>query len=633
MPQPGLRAAWRLRAGGLKNFESRLGLPRVLWDPPQGMAPQPPAREPHFPAPLDTQEPKGLQRFLYWLAGADWATLRLCPAGERERVAVLGSTILVPTVMAFLGMFFFAKSRSADPSFFAVLAVSVLWAFVIMNTDRTLIALYRPFQPFWRRAVQVVFRLGLAGVVSLVISFPFCLDQYRPAIRHRFQTELQEPLNRLRQAEAAGGKVLRERLAAIRDTSEADRRKLEADYAKLKEGLVAQLEPLEKAQLNPELYADEKMEGERRRVTAADFVAPASGATLNIISRNDALKEAVERVSKQLEEQQAMHRRLVEAIAREELGLPNEFYPEPKKAGEGPRLKDMRVRDAKVASDIQRLERALSTSAADLAAGEEAVAKARLVDRNAYLDSLNAKREAFVEEARERDKIRRDRLNQLNAQIASAEAEQVRNMRKFESHTQALEEEHARARQRHDDTFLPPIARLEQKIDGIFDPMEETIGLYKVIFLPPPDLPEDAKLQYRWAAGLFQFLVVFGTLFLLDLIPIVVKLLSRAGPYDVLVEHSEFIANLNWVTFRGHFEKYGSNWPGPAAVDPGAATSLLRPYYSPPPPPPLAPAPASETESAPGAAASESRLPERSGLSVDKRSGHSGEAIPADSAA
>ncbi|MEY5024767.1 MAG: hypothetical protein RLZZ244_295 [Verrucomicrobiota bacterium] len=542
-----------------------------------------PPREPSLPDPCNQPLPNRWQRFLYWLAGADWETLQLCPAGERERVAVLGSTVLVPTVMAFLGMFFFAKSRSADPSFFAVLVVSLLWAFVILNTDRTLIALYRPFQPFWRRAVQVAFRLGLAGVVSLVISFPFCLDQYRPAIRHRFQTELQGTLNQLRQTESAGSKVLRERLESIRESSETERRKLEADYAKLREGLVAQLEAQERTQLNPELYADEKMEEERRRVTAADFVAPASGTTLNGIARNDALKEAVERMSKQLEEQQSMHRRLVEAIAREELGLPNEFYPEPKKPGEGPRLKDMRLRDAKVASDIRRLEAGLHSTMADLAAGEEAVAKAHLTDRNAYLDSLTAKRNSYVEEARERDNLRRERLKKLNTQIADAAEEHVQIMRKFQAHTQAVEEEHARAKQRHDETYLPPITRLEQKISGIFDPMEETIGLYKVIFTPPPDMPADAKLPYRWAAGLFQFLVVFGTLFLLDLIPIVVKLLSRAGPYDVLVEHSEFIANINLHAFREHFQKHGTRWPGPASPDPASASGLLRPYYAPPP--------------------------------------------------
>jgi len=89
----------------------------------------------------------------------------------------------------------------------------------------------------------------------------------------------------------------------------------------------------------------------------------------------------------------------------------------------------------------------------------------------------------------------------------------------------------------------------------------------------------------------FQFFVVFGTLFLLDLIPIVVKLLSRAGPYDVLVEHAEFVANLNWSAFEGHFRKHGSAWPGDAdgqkqlygAWNPAGAEVLLRPHYAAPP--------------------------------------------------
>ncbi|RFC46367.1 MAG: protein of unknown function (DUF4407) [Verrucomicrobia bacterium] len=491
--------------------------------------------------PLDGGKPEfpnRLQNFLYWLAGAHWETLRLCPAAERERVAVLGSTVLVPTVMAFLGMFFFARSRFAEPPFFSVLFVSLLWAFVILNTDRTLIALYRPFQPLWRRTIQVLFRLGLASVVSLAIAFPFCLDQYRPAIRFRFQSELQDKLNDLRNTEAKGRSELREQLTKLRESSETDRRKLDGDSAKLRDGLAAQLPALESAQLNPELFADQKIEQERQRVTAVDFVAPASGATLNIITQIDVHKETIERLGKQLEEQQSMHRRLVEAIAREELGQSNEFYPEAKKPGEGPRLKDMKLRDLKVSLELRRLEAAVQGGSADLAAAEAALARARLTDRNAYLDSLNAKRTAFLEEARERDKLRRDRLGQINSQIEQAEADHIQQLRKLENHTLTREEDYARAQQRHDDTFLPHIRRLEGKINGIFDPMEETIGLYKVIFLPPPDMAEDAKLQYRWVAGVFQFFVVFGTLFLLDLIPIIVKLLSRAGPYDILVEHS-----------------------------------------------------------------------------------------------
>lgn len=549
----------------------------------------PPIPDPSCPAlgvPSGASEaPNRLQNFLYWLAGAHWETLRLCPAAERERVAVLGSSVLVPTVMAFLGMFFFARSRFAEPPFFSVLFVSLLWAFVILNTDRTLIALYRPFQPLWRRMIQVLFRLGLASVVSLAIAFPFCLDQYRPAIRFRYQTELQDKLNDLRNTEAKGRSELREQLTKLRETSEIDRRKLHADSVKLRDSLAGQLPALEAAQLNPEIFADQKMEAERQRVTATDFVAPASGATLNIIAQIDVHKETSERLGKLLEEQQSMHRRLVEATAREELGQSNEFYPEAKKPGEGPRLKDMKSRNLRVETEMRRLEIARQTAGVDLAASEAALARARLTDRNAYLDSINAKRTAFLEEAKERDKIRRDRLVQVNAQIEQTEAEHAQQLRKLDNHTLTQEEDYARAQQRHDDTFLPHIKRLESKINGIFDPMEETIGLYKVIFLPPPDMPEDAKLQYRWLAGVFQFFVVFGTLFLLDLIPIIVKLLSRPGPYDILVEHSEFVANLNWVAFERHFQKHGSAWPGEDLASPASVEVLLRPHYAAPPPP------------------------------------------------
>ena len=142
-------------------------------------------------------------RPLYWLAGARWETLQHCPATERERVAVLGSTVLIPTIMSFLGMIFYAKSRFSEPPWLAVLGIALAWAFVILNTDRVLLATYRPFQPWWRKVMQVVFRFALSGVVSVSIAFPFCLDQYRPAITHRIQTEIQGRLNGLREKEAA----------------------------------------------------------------------------------------------------------------------------------------------------------------------------------------------------------------------------------------------------------------------------------------------------------------------------------------------------------------------------------------------------------------------------------------------
>src|SRR5205814_205383 len=119
--------------------------------------------------------------------------------------------------------------------------------FVIMNTDRILLATYRPFQPWWRRFMQVVFRFTLAGVVSVAIAFPFCLDQYRSAITHRIQTEIQGKLNNLREEEAAKRKELSAALQKIRDDEAAARKQLIADYTTKRDALMAQLPELQKA--------------------------------------------------------------------------------------------------------------------------------------------------------------------------------------------------------------------------------------------------------------------------------------------------------------------------------------------------------------------------------------------------
>ena len=523
--------------------------------------------------------PPRWQRFLLWLAGARWEILQKCPASEQERLAILGSTVLVPTVMSFLGMFFFAKSGFENPPFLAVLAVSLLWAFVIMTTDRILITLYRPFQSLWKRATQATFRLLLASLISLAIAFPFCLDQYRPAIRFLYQTELQGKLNELRNKEAKGRAELRDNLARIRDSSEADRRKMDASYAASRESLNSQLATLERAQINPEIYADERMEAERVRASAPEFIAPASGSTLNIIAKWEASKQNLQNFQAKREKEEAMHSRLVEAIAREELGMPNEFYPEAKKPGSGPRLSELKLRDARIVKEIDQLDSSILANGSEIASLENSLSSARLSDRNFYLDGLNSKRASFVEEADERERVRRSKIDQLNSKISELDANHLQQKAKLAGHVGALEEGQARSQQRHDDTFLPPIQRLEQKIQGKFDPMEETIGLYKVIFVPPPEMDGDDALKYRWAAALFQFLVIFGTLFFLDLIPIVVKMLSRPGPYDVLLEYSEFTANANWADFKRNFENTGSGWNSKPASSRKMPDDLLRPHY------------------------------------------------------
>jgi hypothetical protein len=530
---------------------------------------------------LDTDPPSRGDRWmrpLYWLAGARWEALQHCPATERERVAVLGSTVLIPTIMSFLGMIFYAKSRFADPPWGSVIAISLAWAFVIMNTDRILLATYRPFQPFWRRAMQVAFRFGLAGVVSVAIAFPFCLDQYRPAITHRIQTELQGRLNDLRAEEM----TKRVELRAARDRINADdaaaRAKIVADFTAAREALSAQLPELQKAILNPETYADERMVEERLKASAPDFVAPASGATREVLAQIEALKESLTKTQAELKEKQDLHRRLVEAIAREALGEPNEFYPEKKQAGAGPRLKDMQARDRGVVAEIKALENVERTQQSGLVSGDRDLANARLADRNAWLDGLVTKRDAFVEEGREKERIRKENLAKVEAQIAALEADHPKQLEKLAEQTAAQLADHLAAFKQHEDRYLPHIARLERKMIGVLDPMEETLGLYRVIFLAPPDADEQERAEqgYKWIAGLFQFAVVFGTLFVLDLVPIMAKIFSRPGPYDVLVEHPEFIATENLRAFHGKYGEHAREWADTGMAANPEARQLTR---------------------------------------------------------
>lgn len=501
-------------------------------------------------------------RPFYWLAGARWETLRHCPPSERERIAVIGSTVLIPTVMSFLGMIFYAKSRFAEPPWLAVVAIAMAWAFVIMNTDRILLATYRPFQPWWRRCMQVIFRFGLSAVISVAIGFPFCLDQYRPAIKYRMQTELQGKLNTIREEESLKRVELAAELQKIREDETAARKQIVATYTTQRDALAAQLPALETAALNPEEEADKRTEEERVKAADPDFVAPASGETRNVLAAIEAQKETRTKTKAELEEKQDLHGRLVEAIARETAGLPNEFYPEPKKSGVGPRTKDMKERDKEVSADIKRLKAALDAQQDALISSDKQLAAARLADRNAFIDGLVGKREAFIEEAKEKERLRKERLAKLNAEIEAVEAEYPQRLARLAEQTATLETAHTSNAKRHDERYLPQIQRIERKMNGVLDPMEETIGLYRVIFVPAPDADpvEVGEKDQKWIAGLFQFLVIFGTLFILDLVPIMTKIFSRAGPYDVLVEHPEFIANANLRVLFAEYGKRAADW-------------------------------------------------------------------------
>jgi hypothetical protein len=139
---------------------------------------------------------------------------------------------------------------------------------------------------------------------------------------------------------------------------------------------------------------------------------------------------------------------------------------------------------------------------------------------------------------------RKARIDKMNQAIAKAENEQAERMAS------------------HKLRFDPVLKSYYAKAEGSFDPMEETIGLFKVIFVPEADGEgvEPIVQRYKWMAALFQFSIVFGVLFLLDLIAILSKVMSRPGPYDVLVEFPELVAGQNLAALKEEYPRYAASW-------------------------------------------------------------------------
>ena len=449
------------------------------------------------------QRRTGLQRLrllLYWLAGARWSTLAHVPESERERVAVLGSSVLIPTLLAFFGMYLYAASRFHEPRPVVSCLIALVWAFLVMNVDRILLATYRPFQTPLRKAVQVIFRIGLAAVVSLAITFPFCLHQYRGAIAERLQSEY------------------RGKLDEVQNKERQERESFEAADAARVEGLRAKLAQDQAAgPADPRLYAeilakhDSHQQVDTKRAQQQELDQEITGALAK-------WKEASARVAE-----------LDQHVRQEERGVLPQELGGTGKPGRAAKYSEL-LRDLDLARQAEQTARQ----------GYNQLLKRTLPDNGpasqAAGNALEGERQAaFLREAQ----LRKERIDALAQEVRKAEADQAQHLA---DHTL-----------RHQ----PVIKNYQAKASGIFDPMEETIGLFKVIFVPQAEEEKNDLVvgQYKWIAALFQFSIVFATLFLLDLIAILSKVMSRPGPYDVLVEFPEFAARCNLEAMKAQYRQ------------------------------------------------------------------------------
>lgn len=447
-----------------------------------------------------------LLSLLYWLAGARRTTLAHLPETERERIAVLGSSVLIPTLLAFFGMYLYASSRFQTSRPIVTLFVAIAWAFVIMNVDRILMATYRPFQPWYRKGVQVCFRIGLAGVISVAIAFPFCLAQYQGAIQERLQGEYRKRLDDLQIKERAEREMIETRDAAL---------------FKDLQGKLAQERAV--GPVAPKLYAEELAKQDVRQQDDGER------------TRRQQLEQQVATALKEWKQASGRIREVEQDLKNEARGKLSSDRGGTGKPGQGAKFKEL-------SRDVEMLSKAEQTARQryEQILKQVAVVKPTEPGTGALSALDEGKRAYFITEAEER----KARIEKLGQAIRKAEADQV---------------EHQDS---HKLRFDATIKSYRTKSEGHFDPMEETIGLFKVIFVPESDSngTDQVVQQYKWMAALFQFSIVFGTLFILDLIAILSKVMSRPGPYDVLVEFPEIVSCQNLEAFKKEYPRYADAW-------------------------------------------------------------------------
>ncbi len=443
---------------------------------------------------------QGLRSFLYWLAGARWSTLAHVPESERERIAVLGSSVLIPTLLAFFGMYLYAASRFSQPRPIVTLIIALFWAFIIMNVDRILLATYRPFQSQLRKTLQVFFRVGLAAVISVAITFPFCLHQYRGAISERLQSEYRTKLD---------GAQARER---------NDRSLFAAADAALIEDLRKKLEQEQATgPADPQLFAE----------------ILAKKDSLLLVDGDKSRKEALEQeIGTALAKWKGASARLAELdrhLRQEERGTLTPELGGTGKPGRAAKYGEL-LRDLELAKQTEQVARQNYNQLL-----RQAIPASQAGNATVSTPAESSRQAAFVREA----ELRKARIDALQQSV---------------KHAEDLQSQHLAD---HNLRHQPVIKNYQARASGIFDPMEETIGLFKVIFIPQASEEEADQVagRYKWIAALFQFSIVFATLFFLDLIAILSKVMSRPGPYDVLVDFPEFVSSRNLQLFKQHYQQ------------------------------------------------------------------------------
>ncbi len=462
-------------------------------------------------------------RVFYWLSGASEQSLRECPAWERRKYVAFGATVLVPSLFALISSAY-AVSTLTD-NWWYIVPISLVWSFIILTVDRALLATYRAYQSFVRKAAQFGLRIVVAALMGLTISHPLALLLFRDTV----STVIEEQ----REVDIAAARA---ESGALKTATEAKIAVVDADIAKLgvKWDATFQAEFLvvDPTTGQPVLTPDEMKAKAELEKKVGEATAP--------------LREKVGEVEKQLATEDAASKKLQVELDFWQKEFERELNGQRSGIiGLGPRAKSIQTDQLTWRRDeskrLSAVVESLTLQRNQLQ--EEVVALEKRISDEVAMAAAAAKAKLAAEEARIAGL--KQQVQQQQADSFVAQQNQLRDSLKKQMDAlreQANVTRGELAKLSEDEQARVTAIRAEPRRDIL----TQTLALHKLF--------EDGA---QGGAFAFAAYVVLTLLFMLvDTIPLVVKFFSKPGPYDTLVDQDEVRFDKERQTFLKSFTRY-----------------------------------------------------------------------------
>ncbi|GAA5138741.1 hypothetical protein GCM10023213_18160 [Prosthecobacter algae] len=464
-----------------------------------------------------------LERVFFWLSGASSDHLDTCPAWERRKYVAFGATVLVPCTFATIACAYALSTLTNN--WFVIVAVSLVWAFIILTVDRALLATYRAYQNIFRKLAQFSLRIVVAALMGITISHPLTLLLFRDTITSVVEKERQQEIEAARK-QAADQKALVE--ARVKPLEEQIVKQREAWNASFTAAFLDENgKPVEKP-----LTDDEKKAKAERDAKIAEAVAPGKLRLEALDTEMAKLSTDYQKIAAELNQWQTDFEREVNGQRSGIVGL-------------GPRAKSIqedqltwrRAESARLSGLLDTLTKNRVALVAEIKAAEDGV--------NAALDAKATEEAAKLKAEENRIAGLRQQVQQQQADAFVGQQNSIRETLKAQIDTLLgqLNALHLEIAQLAKDE--------EARIAGIRaeprrDILTQTLALHNLF--------ENGAEGGRFA--FIAYMVLSALFMLVDTIPLVVKFFSKAGPYDSLVDCDEVKYDRERMAFLKSFDRY-----------------------------------------------------------------------------